>query len=792
MKELHLICNAHLDPVWQWDWNEGASEALATFYSAAQLCDEYDYIFCHNEALLYEYIENYDPELFERIRELVKKGKWNIMGGWYCQPDCTIPSGEAFVRQIETGRKYFQEKFGVTPRIALNFDSFGHTQGLVQILKKCGYEGYVFCRPQPRDKSLPDMKLNWKGFDGSSVKAVRVEDDTIYCSALGQAVSDIKRKMQPWKDEEVAIALWGVGNHGGGASRKDLQDIANFKIEESGNFAVIHSTLEGFFDKINPTVDWDDALEPVFVKCYSSDAVLKQKYAELETKLFNTEKICAVAALNRVYVSDKNVFDKAQKCMAAVQFHDVLSGTSIYEGSKSSIQRMEYAMELLDKEFSKAFFALVRNDVKAIDGDFPVYVYNANPQTINRVFEAEIFMNKHLWLNEEGWELTVYQDGKEIPCQLIKECSNINFDRRKRFAVKADLIPLGLTRFDVRAHFGKRFRLDRTPVFNFDNNGVAVAFNQETGCLDSYKIQGKEYLKGNAFIPVMYDDNEDPWGWGMKTVGHNYQYMKPEIVGRITEKGNIFTAVESMYALNNSKVYVEYRVYKDLPYIDLKVRTIWGDEGKGLKLEIPVAGVEKFISQTSFGTQVNETELEVSTHKFIALKNGQDYFSILKHGCYGASVENGKLYINITNGSVYCAHPVEDLPIIDDKRFNRYMETGRHEYMFRLFVGKENELDAAAEEFVNEPYALNVYPHGKGQTLIANPVEISDNEITLSSFRMIGENVYMLRLYNGLDKAKTCTCAMNVSELTLNFTKYEVKTLIYENGQLIEKDSMLL
>ena len=63
MKELHLICNAHLDPVWQWDWNEGAASALATFYSAAELCEEYDYVFCHNEALLYEYILSFQFSL---------------------------------------------------------------------------------------------------------------------------------------------------------------------------------------------------------------------------------------------------------------------------------------------------------------------------------------------------------------------------------------------------------------------------------------------------------------------------------------------------------------------------------------------------------------------------------------------------------------------------------------------------------------------------------------------------------------------------------------------------------
>lgn len=135
--------------MWQWDWNEGASAALATFYSAVKLAEKYDYVFCHNEVLLYEYIEKYDKELFGEIQKLAERGKWKIIGGWYVQPDCLVPSGESFIRQITTGREYFAENFNARPTAALNFDSFGHTKGLPQILKKCDYDSYVFCRPMP-------------------------------------------------------------------------------------------------------------------------------------------------------------------------------------------------------------------------------------------------------------------------------------------------------------------------------------------------------------------------------------------------------------------------------------------------------------------------------------------------------------------------------------------------------------------------------------------------------------------------------------------------------------------
>ena len=166
MKKLHLICNSHLDPVWMWDWEEGLGESISTFYQAKQFCREYDFVFNHNEAVLYEFIEEKDPELFTEIQKQVKDGKWHIMGGWYLQPDCIMPCGEGIVRQIREGEMYFEEKFGVKPTTAVNFDPFGHSRGLVQILTKCGQDSYMFMRPYGKymwnQLKLPAEYFIWK------------------------------------------------------------------------------------------------------------------------------------------------------------------------------------------------------------------------------------------------------------------------------------------------------------------------------------------------------------------------------------------------------------------------------------------------------------------------------------------------------------------------------------------------------------------------------------------------------------------------------------------------------
>lgn len=87
-RKTYLLCNAHLDPVWLWKREEGMAEAISTFRVAADFCEKQDgFIFNHNESVLYEWVEEYEPELFARIQKLVKEGKWRIMGGWYLQPD---------------------------------------------------------------------------------------------------------------------------------------------------------------------------------------------------------------------------------------------------------------------------------------------------------------------------------------------------------------------------------------------------------------------------------------------------------------------------------------------------------------------------------------------------------------------------------------------------------------------------------------------------------------------------------------------------------------------------------
>ena len=797
MRKLHLICNSHIDPVWMWDWEEGLGTAISTFYQAAEFCDEYDYIFCHNESILYEFIEQYDPVLFARIQKLVKEGKWHIMGGWYLQPDCNMPSGEAFVRQIKLGREYFWEKFGKRPTVSVNFDSFGHTVGLVQILAKCGFEGNIICRPMRDLIDLPGDVFTWVGKDGSKIKVWRCDSDSLYTTSFGNAVRDIKEKVSRFPEEDtVMAALWGVGNHGGNPSRKDFAALEVYQKEAP--FQIVHSTPEQFFAEVPSKGEYDKTM-PCLVGAYTSMNRIKQKQMELETKLFATEKLCSIAQLNGLYTWNESAFHNGDVALASVAFHDVLSGTCTQEGEKSAIRKVDSAIEMLTQEFNKAFFSICSRQEKAGEGEYPIFVYNAMPYARKTQCEVEFLSTKTIF-DIDQWEnvVTVRQNGKVVASQCIHELSNISYDRRKRISFVGELAPLGVTRFDItvsqREKVERKDDLQGDIVVNTQCGQVKIGRN--TGLMESLVIGGREMLQGSGFQPVMYDDVADPWGFDLVNVGTNpVPFALSECTSgvfrdmqsvRIIEDGDVLTEVESLFELGKSTVRANYKIYKDLPYVDVQWDVLWNERLKALKIQIPTALTGGFIGQIPFGTEEFPRDgSERMAHRFVGIQEGDQALAVYNDATYGHSCQNSTISATLLRGVAYCAHPIGDNPLIDTDRYIPSIEEGKHTFRFRISYDPVSQLENKAAEFMNQPYTLNYFPHGTnpaGETL-ENQLVIANKEISLVAFYQEGDR-YILRLLNNQDKQTTAEISLCGVNYTATFGKYEVKTLCYAEGAM--------
>ena len=816
-KQVFMICNAHLDPVWQWEWEEGAAEAISTFRVAADFCEEYEgFIFNHNEALLYRWVEEYEPELFERIKALVKKGRWHIMGGWYLQSDCNIPSGESFVRQILEGHEYFMEKFGVVPKIANSFDAFGHSRGLVQILAKSGYKGYLFCRPSGEVRNLPGDRFIWKGFDGSAIMAQRMP--MMYASGLGGAVDKVKGTMGCYPDSELIPCLWGMGDHGGGPSRIDIESLNKFAGEMASQAEIKHSTPEEFFEQVEKSgeelPEFADELNPWGVGCYTSQIRLKQKYRAVENQLYMAERMCSAAQLAGRMKVPKEALGEVQRDMLMCQFHDILAGTSIQPGEQGAIRTLDHGLEILSKLRARAFFALAAGERKAQADEIPILIYNPHPYKIEGDFECEMM----LWganFDQVFSMPQVYKEGAILPTQFEKEHSNLSLDWRKKVVFHAVLEPMSMNRFDCKYN-----KLERKPVIvpqedsshiYLEGGNVQLSIDKNTGYIDSWMQNGRQYLEQPISLNVIAD-SADPWEMTVNyinTVIGNFALLspaecaeasgvkKPLCAVRVIEDGSVRTVVEAALGYNRSRAFIHYIMSKDTGEVKIKVRLYWEELQKMVKLHIPAAFKDaRCLGQVAYGVQELPVDgRENVSQKYIMLKGADGALAVINDGIYGSCVNNGALELSLLRSAAYCAHPIFDRPLVPQDRYMPHMDLGETVFEFAVKFGEPEEVEKAvprmADVFNERPYALAFFPSGAEKEKADCPLICTGDEVQISVFKPAEVNRgYIVRMFNPFERQAEAILAGGLlqNELTVSFTPYEIKTYRFYDGKAEETD----
>lgn len=804
-RSIHLICNAHLDPVWQWEWEEGAAAAISTFRTAADLCEEYPgLIFNHNEAILYQWIEDYEPSLFQRIQKLVQEKKWQIMGGWYLQPDCNMPCGESFVRQILLGRRYFHEKFGVMPTTAINFDSFGHTRGLVQILAKSGYNSYLFWRPFPEDCVLEKEEFIWEGYDGSQVLATRAYGG--YSSAYGWARLKTEAFMKQRPDIVCGVLLWGIGNHGGGPSRVDLENL-NQLTRETEVLDIRHSTPEAYFEELKqqdlPVHKKD--LNPWGVGCYTSGVKIKQTHRRLENEFYAAEKMIASAWCQGLMAYPQEQLKEALKDLATSQFHDILPGESIQEVIESSLQLMDHGLEILSRLKAKAFFTLTQGQTPAREKEIPILVYNPHPLAIETDVVCE-FQLADMNLSGTFTQVTAYQEGKPLPTQVEKESSNIPFDWRKRVVFNAKLAPSQMNRFDFRL---EAIPQKPKPELKVKDNRIVVKttdmeviINAATGLIDRYRVRGVDCLSKGACHPLVMFDSEDPWGMNVKrfrdTAGAFALLSEKDsarfsgVTGetlpavRVIEDGPVRAVVEAVFGYSDSYICQRYRLPKQGTEIELELHVLWNEKDRMLKLSLPTPFKEaEYFGQVAYGRDtLRSNGDEVIAQKWVAVISKQHdlALSVINDGIYGSDCEKGEMRLSLLRSPAYAAHPVGDLPILPRDRYTPRMDQGENLFHFWINAGPVEErfdtVEAEALARNEKPMALSFFPSGAG-LLPKAFITLSDTRVQVATIKPAEEgNGLVLRLFEPTGRKRTTSIRLPFAKMEKEITlkPFEIRT----------------
>lgn len=785
---VYMIGNAHIDPVWLWRWQEGFAEVLATCRSALDRMNEYpEFVFTRADAATYEWIERSSPDMFEEIKARVKEGRWHIVGGWWEQPDCNIPCGESFVRHELYGKRYFADKFGIDVNIGYNVDSFGHNAGLPQILSKAGIKYYVFMRPEPKEKDLPNSMFWWEGPDGSRVLVYRLHGP--YCTNHWELREHIDLSIKTATAAEgVAAAFYGVGNHGGGPTITNIETIKEIASDpEAPN--VVFGTLEQLFEHAQkvrddfPVVKGD--LQHHAIGCYSAHSGIKKWIRESENALVCAEKFCALAKAANGRDFPTGAFASAWHKVLFNQFHDILAGTSLdvaYEDARDSLGA---AREIADYQAQMALANLASRVGVQGEGD-PFIVFNPHPHTVKCA----------VYFDENGKSLRDHT-GRAVPVQAAVPFFEHTGPREKKVFV--DYFPPMGYRLYYSGDWEGEFRAAGTLEVSekvLRNDFFRITFDPESGAIQ--QIAADRVMVNILDAPagaVVLEDPSDTWSHGV--VSYN------DLAGRfgnakitVVENGPVRATVRIESKFGDSTLWQDISLYTELPVIEFRVVVDWREKHRMLKYEFPLKLKEP--------TATYEAAYAVVTHPVDGAENpGQKWIdvtgknddytygvSLLNDSKYGFDVKNSTMRLSVQRSPIYAFH--EPRQVEEGKQYH-YMDQGLHSFTFRLLphTGSWQDAGTVRESLLLNmpPVALETHPHKGDWPGKQSFGELSETNIDLCAMKEAEDGgALIVRLYETAGKPTQTTLKLAGREYPVTMGAFELKTLRIENGKAVETD----
>jgi alpha-mannosidase len=550
---VHMIGQAHLDPVWLWRWTEGRAEALGTSQSALDRLGEYPgFHFTRGEAQVYSWIEAENPGMFAAIKAAIAAGRWHVVNGMVIQPDMNIPSGESFVRQVLLGKRYMRRHLGVEPTVAYCVDSFGHAGTLPQILRQCGFDAYVFMRPGPHEKELPASVFWWQGPDGSRILTFRIAGAYTTWSADQEAhILQAVAAKPPALD--ATMCFFGVGNHGGGPTKAQIENVLAIAAQQgkaadaSGpELDIRFSWPDAFFDAIRPQAHAlptvADELQYHAVGCYSVNSALKAAHRLAENRLLLAEKLSVMAGLWAGRPVPAQELHDLWFNLAFNQFHDTLGGSSIKAAEDDAIAELTglaATAGVLADDAARA----VANRIDTSGPGAVVVLFNPAAAASTTYVEYEPWTGWQDW-DASGWGLAD-EEGRPVAYQNIDplEALSDRHGRIRRLLFRTTLPPggyrmlrfaPGLPRADggVTPGVSSLQQPDRVPLTcradkggthaELENDRLRLRLDGSTGnivsCID--KNTGHELVGPRGWnVGEVLDDHSDTWSHGVQRYG---------------------------------------------------------------------------------------------------------------------------------------------------------------------------------------------------------------------------------------------------------------------------------
>ncbi|NSW77885.1 MAG: alpha-mannosidase [Chthonomonadetes bacterium] len=700
--QISAIGHAHIDTAWLWPLERTQQKCIHTFATALRLMDMYpEYKFICSQAQQYAWVKELAPRLYERIKQKVREGQWEIAGSMWVEADCNITGGESLVRQILYGKRFWMQEFGVETVDLWLPDVFGYAACLPQILQKAGIRYFMTQKISWNQVNrFPHHTFLWQGIDGTRIFTHFPPADTYNGKMTPRELMYHVHNFREHDRANRALYIYGYGDGGGGPTMAMLEYARRLRDVE-GMPRVTLEFARDFFAKAEAEAkDLPVWVGELYLELhrgtYTTQARNKRHNRQCEFLLRDAEFLACVRPDGlKNYPAQE--LERAWKLVLLNQFHDIIPGSSVNEVYRDSERDYAEVREIAERIIQESLQAIGER-VPTAGMKMPVLVVRTTPGTSTPPLVA-------VPLPEGFTPGCVVLEDEIAPVQIVEE-------KGQRYALIEDVKgyeSYSYTVYDLREKpraedeengFKVSPRLLDNGVLRveFDKNGL-ISRIYDHSAMREVLIPGE---KGNQL--QLFEDK--PLYWDAWDIDIFYQEKGRVITEldsvEVVEQGPLRAAIRFTRTFGNSRIVQTVRLARESRRLDFVTEVDWHEEYKLLKVAFPVAiNSQRATYEIQYGHVERPTHYNTSWDMARFEVAAQKWVDISEHG-YGVALLNDCKYGHDVFGSTLRLTLLRAPKAPDPEA-----DMGHHEFTYSLFPHTGSFQEAGV---IEEAYALNSPP----------------------------------------------------------------------------------
>nr|WP_246246712.1 alpha-mannosidase [Paenibacillus lemnae] len=656
---MHMVGQSHIDIAWLWPVRETVRKVSRTFSTVCTLMEKYpDFKYSQSQPILYAFVKEHYPDLYEKIKPRIAEGRWELVGGMWVEPDLNIPNGESLVRQILHGQLFYEKEFGKRSEIEWLPDTFGYCASLPQLLKQANVKYFMTTKLGWNDTNkFPYDLFNWVGIDGTSLLSYQnhgVNEHTI--------PKDIHEHWESFghKDQQDELMLlYGHGDGGGGVTHEMVEYVRRGDLMP-GQPKVRFATAADFFASIEQNQPelpkWQGDLYLELHRGTFTTHSKNKRYNRHSERLYREAEIWgSFSSADPSITHVGSDLEKGWKLILLNQFHDIIPGTSIPEAYVTSNAEYEQIFEIGEQALGSSLEAITSNvDTSARQGQ-AYAVFNSlgwkRQETITitggsellgvEVYDEQGLLNSDIRLNADEKTYELYVQVKDIPGFGYKTIwVSPNQNDVQEMASAAD---------------SKFPEVLDTPFYTLTFNDLG----EITSWVD--KGTGRELIPAGQKANELQLFHDRPTYWDAWDIDPRYEEQRAEHVELVSRElvleGHTKKVLTFSWKLSQSTVHQEITLYEDRRRVDFETFVDWKEDHKLLKVAFPVDIVAaKAAYEIPFGalerpthrnTSWEQAQFEVCGYRWADLSENGFGVSLLNDCKYGYDIKDGIMRLSL-------------------------------------------------------------------------------------------------------------------------------------------------